>query len=364
MYNFRLKKYKNGTFQLTFYYQPILTKDDRFSHEYVPEGVNFFDEPTRDVNDVHNEFSDNPFVSLFDMYKVTDISNNECAELSPDDEYLGISEEELLNNRDHAVRSSMNRSKRLIYDYGRSNVWEWFFTFTFEPVGGFDKFNYSDCQKKVSEWFKNVRKRYCPDIRYLIVPEMHKSGAWHFHALVSCCDSLTFIVARNNQRYLKDKDGGYALNEKGQRIPNKYFGDDLRIRYPDGDFIYNIKEFNSGFSTATRITDTFKSVSYIVKYITKDLCDITFGKRRYIPSLNLDKPETVVSLCNPKRLQSILQRIEYTYNVKLSIDCIKTYSVDVDNYSNTISIFEFAPGSPGNVNDFKEGNRDEFIFIE
>jgi hypothetical protein len=361
MYNYRLKKYKNGSFQLTYYYKPVLTNDDKFSSEFQVEGVNYFDEPSRDVNDVFNEYSENPFVSLFDMYKVTDIS--ERAELDIDDDFIDVADDELADNRERALRSSMNRSKRFIYDYGRCNVWEWFFTFTFEPLDGFNKFNYSDCQKKISKWFGNVKKRYCPDIKYLIVPEMHKSGAWHFHALVSNCDSLTFVVAKNNQRYLKDKNGCYVLNEKGQRVPNKYFGDDLRTRYPDGDFIYNIKEFNSGFSTATRVTDTFKSVSYLVKYITKDLCDITFGKRRYIPSLNLDLPETVLSLCSPGQLQSILHKIEYIYNVKLSIDCIKTYRVDVENYNNVISVFEFAPSS-GAAPDIKEVDRDEFVFVE
>jgi hypothetical protein len=95
--------------------------------------------------------------------------------------------------------------------------------------------------------------------------------------------------------------------------------------------------------------------------VTKDLCDITLGKRRYIPSLNLELPETVLSLNAPHKLESILQRIEYNYNVKLSIDCIKTYKVDVENYKNSVTIFEFAPANGAALEERKVGS-DEFVF--
>ena len=90
----------------------------------------------------------------------------------------------------------------------------------------------------------------------------------------------------------KDKNGEVMLNKKGEPVPNKYFGEYLRTSYPDGEYIYNIKEYRNGYTTATKITDTYKAVSYIVKYITKDLCECTFGKQRYLVTKNLDLPDS------------------------------------------------------------------------
>lgn len=345
MYNYRLKEYQNGTLQLTFYGNPIYLKNDRADKSINTQGSTFWDEPTRNSNDVDSLYSDNPFVNFNDMYNVSIIKEKEGAEL---DEIICLTDEEILERKDKALRSSLNRSKRMIYDYGRSNIWDWFFTFTFDPVDVFDRFNYEECKSKVTEWLHNVRKRYCKDMKYLVVPEQHESGAWHFHALVSNVGfendntGLTFVNAINNQPYLKI-NGEYIYDKNGQHVPNKYFGKKLRTSYPDGNYIYNIKEFKSGFSTATRITDTKKAVSYIVKYITKELCDVTFGKRRYLPSNNLQLPETTTAMYAPDALNILLQDIEYNYKVKLSIDAVKTYIVDVPNYKNTITVFEFNP---------------------
>ena len=120
----------------------------------------------------------------------------------------------------------------------------------------------------------------------------------------------------NNQKFRKDKNGEVMLNKKGEPVPNKYFGEYLRTSYPDGEYIYNIKEYRNGYTTATKITDTYKAVSYIVKYIT-------------------------LGFCEPKNLMDALQFVEYKFGVHLSIDCIKTYKVDVPNYSNRVSVFEF-----------------------
>jgi len=182
MYNYRLKEYQNGTLQLTFYANAILNKDDRYKPCNDIQGDSYWDEPTRLPTDIDNLFSANPFVSPEEMYQVQFIK--EDAKL---DEAIYYTDEELAELKDKSLRSSLNRSKRMIYDYGRSNVWEWFFTFTFDPVTTFDRFNYEECKTKVTNWLHYVKKAYCKDMKYLVVPEMHESGAWHFHALASNC---------------------------------------------------------------------------------------------------------------------------------------------------------------------------------
>lgn len=328
-YNFRLKEYGNGTLQLTFYRNQITTKDDFYPLMYDPDYP-----PDNDEDyEIEEGWKRLKGLSPFDM---------PATKLTPEDEYLTMSEEELQEKKDRSLQSSLNRSKRMIYDYGRANVWEWFFTLTFEHVDSFTAENYCECSAKVRKWFKNIREKHCPNIKYLIVPEQHKSGAWHFHAMVSNCDELTFVKAVNNQKYRKDKETGeILLDEKGQPVPNKYFGDYLRTSYPVGDFIYNIAEYKNGFSTATKITDTRKAVSYVVKYITKDLCECTFGKRRYLPSNNLNLPKITYIGGMADRMEELITEIEYHYGAKLSIEHMKSYIVELPNYYNAITIFEF-----------------------
>ena len=154
------------------------------------------------------------------------------------------------------VKRSMRRTVNMIYDYSRSNNWEWFLTLTLNPEK-VNRFDYQACCKKLGNWLI-VMRRLCPDMKYLIVPEQHKNGAWHFHGLFADCDGLGFA------------DSGH--------------------RDSKGRIVWNVGKYRLGFSTATQITDLKKTASYICKYITKELCAATVGRKRYWVSRNLDKP--------------------------------------------------------------------------
>ncbi|XCP83781.1 hypothetical protein ABXS75_11905 [Roseburia hominis] len=145
----------------------------------------------------------------------------------------------------------------MIYDIAKSNRWEWFFTLTFDPEK-VNSFDYSECSKKLSQWLKNIKNRGNSELKYLIVPELHKSGRWHFHGLFAGCDNMEFT------------DSGH--------------------RDKKGRVIYNIGRYKLGFSTVTKIDDMQKACSYIVKYVSKELCSVTKGKKRYWASNNCDKP--------------------------------------------------------------------------
>lgn len=330
-YNFRLKEFQNGTMQLTYYHNGVNTKEDFYKLTSPYDQIEY-EQP--DYDDDGNEFGYLNGITFEDLDKY-------AKPIKQDDLFLVLTEEQLKERRDRSQVTSLNRTKRMIYDYGRSNIWEWFFTLTFAPVEEFTAMNFTECSHKVSNWFMNIKKKYCPRIKYLAVPEQHDSGAWHFHCLVSNCDELTFEKAINQQKFLKDKDHNIVLDAKGKPVPNKYYGEYLRTSYPKGDFIYNIKQYKNGWSTATRIKDTKKAVSYCVKYITKDLGECTFGKQRYLCSKNLGKPAVAFSSVPADRLDQVISNIEYIYGVELSRDYIKSYVVDVPGYRNTISIFEF-----------------------
>lgn len=158
---------------------------------------------------------------------------------------------------EHSRNVSMNRTVQKIYEIARSNRWEYFITLTFDPQKHNSK-NYDYITQIMHDWLKDLKKYYAPDLIYLIVPELHADGQkYHFHGVFANCGAIPFV------------DSGH---------------------YIDGEPIYNIGAYKFGWSTATKVKDTFRVSSYITKYITKDLCSVTMGKKRYWCSKNCNRP--------------------------------------------------------------------------
>ena len=182
-------------------------------------------------------------------------------------------EEEEKEKAERSKGVSHARTIHKIYDIARSNEWEWFITLTFNP-DKVKRFDYADCTKKVSDWLSNARRK-CPNMKYLVVPEIHKDGAWHFHGLFSDCSELGFV------------DSGHKYN---------------------GREVFNVGAYNFGWTTAIRIDDQHKTCSYLTKYVTKELCGLTKGKKRYWNSRNVKLPEVIdLVVENPKEFQRYMQ---------------------------------------------------------
>lgn len=156
------------------------------------------------------------------------------------------------------IKDSSRRSKKMIYDVTRSNIWEWFVTITFNPEL-VDSMDYEECVKKLSKWINNIRTRNCTGMVYIFVPELHKSGRYHFHGLISHCEGLQF------------ENSGHF--DKG------------------GNIIYNIGKYKLGFTTATKVRNSEAAEKYIAKYVTKELTSHLKGKRRYWKSKNCKVPD-------------------------------------------------------------------------
>lgn len=98
----------------------------------------------------------------------------------------GVKDEERSN------KNSQNRTIQKIYEITRSNMWEYFITLTFDPKK-VDSFNYEEVSKKLSKWLNHLKERYAPDLRYIVVPELHKSGRYHFHGMLANCGNMEFV---------------------------------------------------------------------------------------------------------------------------------------------------------------------------
>lgn len=206
--------------------------------------------------------------------------------------------EELEYNAERSEKVSRNRTINSIYDIARSNEWEWFFTLTFNP-DKVDSFDYAACSKKLSDWLHNMKKK-APEMKYIVVPEQHKSGRWHFHGLFTNVDSMNFV------------DSG-LVDKKGK-------------------IIYNVGNYRLGFSTATKIDDVNRASSYLCKYITKDLCVKTKGKKRYWASKNVDLPIVEDYLFNTREVLEDLLCTDNAHIKKVCGEHLDVYYIDVPIY--------------------------------
>lgn len=164
-----------------------------------------------------------------------------------------------VNSEDYSPTiSSLQRTKNTVQDIVLCNDFELFCTFTFDRRR-VNRYSYYACCSTMRRWLQHQREISLERgvaLKYLVIPEAHKDGAWHFHALIS----------------------GYTgkLKATGKYTP--------KMRP-----IYNIPSYRSGFTTAVEIDSKEGVSSYITKYITKSFVQ-QFNKRRFFCSHNLDRP--------------------------------------------------------------------------
>lgn len=223
--------------------------------------------------------------------------------------------------RDNTIsqQKSMSRTISKIYDYANSYDWEWFCTFTFSDAK-VDRYDFVSVSKYMTKWLNNMRTKYCSNMKYVLVPELHKDGAWHFHGLFADCDGLNFVPAINHKE--GSKFYGCPLVRKGQQV-------------------YNIKRFKC-FSDCTKIIDTKKASSYITKYITKDVIARTANKKRYWCSRGLAVPEEKILLAKYKDFDKFKQ--EVLLQIAQCYDEIYTNTVHLEHgdFENEIVYIRFS----------------------
>ncbi len=95
---------------------------------------------------------------------------------------------------DNKLSSALSRARSSIREYSLCNRWQYFFTFT---IDGKRWARYGEAALRIFlhnllEWFHSLRKSKYPHLRYLLVPEQHEDGAWHFHGLISGIKGFPF----------------------------------------------------------------------------------------------------------------------------------------------------------------------------
>ena len=152
------------------------------------------------------------------------------------------------------------------------NPFRFFCTFTFSD-SKIDRYDYKACKKAITKFFDNFRTRHASHFIYILVPERHKDGAWHFHGLVAGIPAGEFYTPEFiTYRDRRSQELKVIRNTKGY----------MRWRrWPYGHF------------DCSFIKDYEASATYVSKYITKDLISVMKGAHLYFSSKGLRRPSLV-----------------------------------------------------------------------
>lgn len=123
-----------------------------------------------------------------------------------------------------------------------------------------NRMDYEACVAELMKFTDVLRKAGC---QWIIVPEEHEKGGWHFHGLIKG-------------------------NLKLKRATNHYTGEPMFTE--SGLPLYNILNYKYGYNTASPIGSPARTSTYLAKYLTKDM-HIPKGKKRYWASKSLMRPE-------------------------------------------------------------------------
>ena len=169
---------------------------------------------------------------------------------------------------------SLSRTKRIIFEYAMCNDWDYFCTFTLSKENG-DRFDLSKFSKKFRVFINNYNRKLDNNIKYLLIPEKHKNGAWHMHGLIS-----GLLDSDIKQFQLSDKLPMY-----------------LRSKIKQGEFVGSWVSYarKFGFNDIEFVRDHEKVSGYITKYITKDMLNSAdyIGQHLYYSSHGLNKAQKV-----------------------------------------------------------------------
>lgn len=150
-------------------------------------------------------------------------------------------------------RISLSRTKRNIREICLSNDFEYFVTFTVDSKNA-DRFSLDECQSLIRKRLKTYQKWICKDLKYILITEKHKNGAFHFHGMMKGLRESDFYINKN----------GFLSNRMFDKV---------------------------GFNSFCNIDGNYvRCCNYIIKYISKD-CIKNSNNQIYFCSRGLKKAD-------------------------------------------------------------------------
>lgn len=161
---------------------------------------------------------------------------------------------------------SMRRARSNLRRLALANDFDVFVTLTLDPAK-VDRYDSAAVTKVLNRWCDNMVRRH--GLRYILVPEQHKDGAFHFHGFFA--------------------GAGLRLEDSGVEW--------------DGQTVYNLPQWGYGFTTAQKLYGTYSAaVGYCCKYIGKQDGVRPMG-RWYYSGGALAEPEKTYAVLEYRELQ-------------------------------------------------------------
>lgn len=173
------------------------------------------------------------------------------------------------------AESNLSRARARVQELALCNEWEWFATLTLDGAR-YDRHDLDKFRADLSQWVRNQRRLRGDAVRYLIIPEQHKDGAWHMHGLIGG------LPAARLRPF-----------EASEHLPYSIL-DQLRKGVQVYDWPAYAKKF--GWVTLTAVRDRHRVASYVTKYVTKTMTAATgveAGRHLYYASRGLREAEQI-----------------------------------------------------------------------
>lgn len=165
----------------------------------------------------------------------------------------------------------------------------------------------TECNSKFNIW-KTYIKQLFKDFKYIAVPEFQKRGAVHYHLLTNIeYDSKLLTTER---KIWSNKSKSYKIGK-------------------------DVVGWSYGYTMAMNMTD-YNVISYLTKYLQKDVDDRLFGQRKFFHSRNLIKPTTYYLDTENMRFRE-LEEILKTDKMKVVYE--STYLNPYDNLIHFIELY-------------------------
>ena len=156
------------------------------------------------------------------------------------------------------LSNNLVRAKSTVRELVLCNPWDYWCTFTISKER-YDRYNLKAFFKAFGEFIHNYNRRCAESdkVKYLLVPEQHKDGAWHLHGFI---------------KGIRQKD--LYINQYGYLTWKQY-------------------EKNFGFISMSAVRDIDRASSYVLKYMTKEIAStaLELNAHSYYASNGLQRAE-------------------------------------------------------------------------
>lgn len=149
-------------------------------------------------------------------------------------------------------------------------------------------------------------KRIKPDFKCVGVPEFQKRGAVHYHMLTNI-EYNDYSILSQEERKIYNKKSGWQIGR-------------------------DVKGWKYGHSMAKNMQD-INVIGYLSKYMTKDIDNRLWGKRRYFYTQNINKP--IIYELNLKKIEDF-----QTFTRLLTSDFIIEYQTNYINFLGDDLVFK------------------------